>query len=215
MTGIDFIAQRPSGRFWAIQCKYHQFEDASLSREEATGLIAGLNRARGAFELGLICTTVNGLMTATPRIYSGTDREHIVSMDNAAVYRLELTRRREGLMTERKKVFIAMRPSVMPAWPATFSRRPSSATPIDSPMPRNRHAPHSGRWFTPTFRTRCRSSSPNPEPGRRGSLTWQHFSARTIRCGLARDACLLHLRSRGRTARSVCVSYCYEKSPSC
>jgi len=60
VTGIDFVAETRGGRFWAIQCKYHQDQRRSLTREEATGVIAGLNRARGEFELGLICTTVNG-----------------------------------------------------------------------------------------------------------------------------------------------------------
>ncbi len=60
VTGLDFVAETDAGKFWAIQCKYHQDEVATLTREEATGLIAGRNRAPGQFELGLICTTVNG-----------------------------------------------------------------------------------------------------------------------------------------------------------
>lgn len=60
VTGIDLVAETRGGKFWAIQCKYHQDEHASLTREEATGLIAGRNRARDLFEVGLICTTVNG-----------------------------------------------------------------------------------------------------------------------------------------------------------
>lgn len=60
VTGIDFVAETDAGKFWAIQCKYHQDERAALTREEATGLIAGRNRALGQFELGLICTTANG-----------------------------------------------------------------------------------------------------------------------------------------------------------
>jgi len=59
VTGIDFVAETQAGKFWAIQCKYHH-DERSLTREEATGLIAGRNRARGQFELGLICTTANG-----------------------------------------------------------------------------------------------------------------------------------------------------------
>jgi superfamily II DNA or RNA helicase len=59
VTGIDFVAETQAGKYWAIQCKYHH-DAGTLTREEATGLIAGRNRARGQFELGLICTTANG-----------------------------------------------------------------------------------------------------------------------------------------------------------
>jgi superfamily II DNA or RNA helicase len=60
VTGIDLVAETSEGKFWAVQAKYHQDEKWSLSRKEATGLIAGRNRAHGEFELGLICTTANG-----------------------------------------------------------------------------------------------------------------------------------------------------------
>ena len=60
VTGIDLVAETSEGRFWAVQAKYHQDEKWSLSRKEATGLIAGRNRAHGEFELALICTTANG-----------------------------------------------------------------------------------------------------------------------------------------------------------
>lgn len=60
VTGIDLIAETEHGKFWAVQCKYHQDEHRSLTREEATGLIAGRNRAHGEFELGLVATTANG-----------------------------------------------------------------------------------------------------------------------------------------------------------
>ena len=60
VTGLDLVAETPGGKFWAVQAKYHQDEKRSLSRKEATGLIAGRNRAHGEFELGLICTTANG-----------------------------------------------------------------------------------------------------------------------------------------------------------
>ena len=60
VTGIDLLAETSEGKFWAVQAKYHQDEKWSLSRKEATGLIAGRNRAHGEFELGLICTTANG-----------------------------------------------------------------------------------------------------------------------------------------------------------
>lgn len=59
VTGIDLVARTQQGRYWAVQCKYHQEAAWSLSRKEATGLIAGKSRARGGFELGLICTTAN------------------------------------------------------------------------------------------------------------------------------------------------------------
>lgn len=60
VTGIDLVAETSEGNFWAVQAKYHQDEKWPLSRKEATGLIAGRNRAHGEFELGLICTTANG-----------------------------------------------------------------------------------------------------------------------------------------------------------
>lgn len=59
VTGIDFVAETQSGKFWAIQCKFHE-DERSRTREEATGLIAGKNHASDQFELGLICTTANG-----------------------------------------------------------------------------------------------------------------------------------------------------------
>jgi superfamily II DNA or RNA helicase len=57
VAGIDLVAETRRGTYWAVQCKYHQDPGATLTREEATGLIAGLNR--GPFEFGLVCTTVN------------------------------------------------------------------------------------------------------------------------------------------------------------
>ena len=60
VTGLDLVAETRGGKFWAVQAKYHQDEKWSLSRKEATGLIAGRNRAHGEFELALVCTTANG-----------------------------------------------------------------------------------------------------------------------------------------------------------
>lgn len=60
VTGIDLVAKTRAGTYWAIQAKYHHDEARPLSRKEATGVLAGRNRAPGKIELALICTTANG-----------------------------------------------------------------------------------------------------------------------------------------------------------
>jgi len=55
--GIDLVAETPDGEFWAIQCKYRDIEDQSITWREIstfTGLAFG--RCRN-FAFGLICTT--------------------------------------------------------------------------------------------------------------------------------------------------------------
>ncbi|MGA8890239.1 MAG: DEAD/DEAH box helicase family protein [Anaeromyxobacteraceae bacterium] len=59
VTGIDLVAETRTGKFWAVQAKYHHDEKWSLSRQEATGVIAGRNRAHGELELALVATTAN------------------------------------------------------------------------------------------------------------------------------------------------------------
>lgn len=56
LTGIDLVAKTRVGKYWAIQCKYHHDTALPLSRKEATGVIAGRNRAADKIALALICT---------------------------------------------------------------------------------------------------------------------------------------------------------------
>jgi hypothetical protein len=55
--GIDIVAATYDGEFWAVQCKYRQFTDQSLTWREIstfTGLAFGVCRG---FAFGLICST--------------------------------------------------------------------------------------------------------------------------------------------------------------
>jgi superfamily II DNA or RNA helicase len=55
--GIDIVAETYDGEFWAVQCKYRQFTDQSLTWREIstfTGLAFGVCRG---FAFGLICST--------------------------------------------------------------------------------------------------------------------------------------------------------------
>ena len=55
--GIDLVAETNDGEFWAVQCKYRQDTDHSLSWREIstfTGLAFGVCRG---FEFGIICST--------------------------------------------------------------------------------------------------------------------------------------------------------------
>jgi superfamily II DNA or RNA helicase len=57
--GIDLVAETVDGGFWAIQCKYKEDEEHSLTRRELstfTDLAFGICRG---IELGLVCTTAD------------------------------------------------------------------------------------------------------------------------------------------------------------
>ena len=55
--GLDLVAETHEGNFWAIQCKYRQETDHSLTWREIstfTGLAFGVCRG---FDFGIICST--------------------------------------------------------------------------------------------------------------------------------------------------------------
>ncbi len=57
--GIDLIAETFEGEYWAIQCKYRDDEDSSVSWDELS-TFAGLSFAVCKnISFGLICTTTN------------------------------------------------------------------------------------------------------------------------------------------------------------
>jgi superfamily II DNA or RNA helicase len=57
--GIDLVARTKEGSYWAIQCKYHEDENHSLTRKELatfTDLAFGICKG---FELALVCTSAD------------------------------------------------------------------------------------------------------------------------------------------------------------
>jgi superfamily II DNA or RNA helicase len=57
--GIDLVARTKNGSYWAIQCKYHEDEEHSLTRKELstfTDLTFGICKG---FELALVCTSAD------------------------------------------------------------------------------------------------------------------------------------------------------------
>ncbi|MCH7774385.1 MAG: hypothetical protein IH784_08270, partial [Bacteroidetes bacterium] len=57
--GIDIIAETFDGEYWAVQCKYREDEDSSVSWDELS-TFAGLSFGICKYiSFGLICTTTN------------------------------------------------------------------------------------------------------------------------------------------------------------
>ncbi len=59
--GIDLIAETKDGEYWAVQCKYREDEDRSLTRRELSTFTDLAFVICNNISLGLVCTTADRL----------------------------------------------------------------------------------------------------------------------------------------------------------
>lgn len=96
--GIDLVAETNDGEFWAIQCKYRQDTDHSLTWREVstfTGLAFGVCRG---ISFGLICSTTERLTT----VLEHQDRIGFCALDKWLELDAEFFNRLQALL--RRKV---------------------------------------------------------------------------------------------------------------